>query len=107
VSPADAIVDFVFIAVVQGNGGSAIKKLIIANEYPQIATIIFNEAINGYSVVFTGACLKAELERAKDYGPDSMAVIWRKVTNLNVMFGLRVRARPRDETERLIIGILC
>lgn len=83
------------------------KKLIVANDYPQIATSIFNEAINGYSVVFTGACLKRELEKAKDYGPNSLAVSWRKVSSLEEMFEVKARARPRDESERLIIGILC
>jgi hypothetical protein len=107
VPPEDAVLELAFIAIIQGSGGNAVKKVIIANEYPQIATSIFNEAINGYSVVFTGACLKHELEKAKDYGPNSLAVRWRKVTSLNEMFEVRARARPRDESERLVIGILC
>lgn len=103
----DAVVELSFLAIIQGSGGSAVKKLIVANDYPQIATSIFNEAINGYSVVFTGACLKRELEKAKDYGPNSLAVSWRKVSSLEEMFEVKARARPRDESERLIIGILC
>ena len=107
VAPEDAQPRFSFIAIIQGNGGNAVQKLIVVNEYPEIATCIFNEAINGYSVVFTGACLKRELEKAKDYGPSNLAVTWRKVTSLDEMFDLRARARPRDESERLLIGILC
>jgi hypothetical protein len=103
----DAILKLSFIAVIQGSGGNAVQKLIVVNEYPQIATCIFNEAINGYSVIFTGACLKHELEKAKDYGPNSLAVTWRKVTSLDEMFELRARARPRGESERLVIGVLC
>jgi hypothetical protein len=107
VSPEDAQPRFSFIAIIQGNGGNAVQKFIVANEYPQIAACIFNEAINGYSVIFTGACLKHELEKAKDYGPNSLAVTWRKVTSLDEMFELRARARPRGESERLVIGVLC
>ena len=107
VSTEDAKLSVSFIAIIQGSGGNAVQKLIVVNEYPQIATCIFNEAINGYSVIFTGACLKRELEKAKDYGPNSLAVTWRKVTSLDEMFELRARTRQRDESERLVIGILC
>ena len=107
VPPEDAVLRLSFIAIIQGSGGNAVQKLIVVNEYPQIATCIFNEAINGYSVIFTGACLKHELERAKAYGPNNLAVNWRKVTSLDEMFELRARARPRDDSERLVIGILC
>jgi hypothetical protein len=103
----DDVLELAFIAIVQGSGGNAVKKVIVANEYPQIATSIFNEAINGFSVVFTGACLKRELEQAKGYGLDSLAVIWRKVTSLDGMFDMRTRAKARKGGEDLIVGILC
>lgn len=103
----DTVLDLSFIAIVQGSGGSAVNKFIIANEYPQIATSIFNEAINGYSIVFTGACLKGELEKAKGYAPDSLAVIWRKVTSLDEMFDVEVRAKTKNRGEKLIVGVLC
>jgi hypothetical protein len=103
--------DLVFIAVVQGSGGSAVKKMMIATEFPQFASSLFQEAVNGFSIVFTGACLRQDHNKASDYSPGNMAVLWRKVATLDQMFKLSVRARPRDEgeseAERVIVGVLC
>ena len=104
---SETTLEIAFIAVIQGSAGSAVKKVVVSSEYPNIATAIFNEAINGYSVVFTGACLKSELEKARDYGPASLAVIWRKVAALDQMFETRTRASSRDGNERLVVGVLC
>lgn len=107
VLPEGTILEVVFIAIVQGSGGNAVRKIIVANAYPQIATSVFNEAVNGYSIVFTGACLKRELEKARNHGPNSLAVVWRKVITVDQMLDVRARAKPKDQSEKLTVSMLC
>lgn len=92
----------VFFAVIQGQSGSAAKKVHFADSQIRLSTTIFNEMINGYATVFSGAAFKTEIKRARDL-PE---VKWEKVTECQRLFELR------EENENLregvpVIGVFC
>lgn len=48
--------------IVQGQNASERSKIVVARTLHEAATSILHEAINGYSVVFTGAMFRSEME---------------------------------------------
>jgi hypothetical protein len=95
----------VFFAVIQGQSGSAAKKVHFADSQIRLSTIIFNEMINGYATVFSGAAFKTEIERARDL----LEVKWEKVTECQRLFELRKENETCDNLrERVpVIGVFC
>jgi len=93
----------VFFAVIQGQSGSAAKKVHFADSQIRLATVIFNEMNNGYATAFSGAAFKTEIKRARDLPK----VKWEKVTECQRLFELREENEACDNLqERLpVIGV--
>jgi hypothetical protein len=58
--------DLAFIMVIQGRSGSIRPKLVLRTSRVQAGAEMFYEAANGFSVVFSGATLKSNLEKRGD-----------------------------------------
>jgi hypothetical protein len=95
----------VFFAVIQDQSGSAAKKVHFADSQIRLSTIIFNEMINGYATVFSGAAFMTEIKRARDLSE----VKWEKVTECQRLFELREENEACDNLrERVpVIGVFC
>jgi hypothetical protein len=75
-SPPPQPEGLVFFAVIQRRPGSAAKKVHFADSQIGLLTTIFNEMINGYATVFSGAAFETEIKRARDL-PE---IKWEKAT---------------------------
>lgn len=95
----------VFFAVIQDQSGSAAKKVHFADSQIRLSTIIFNEMINGYATVFSGAAFKTEIKRARDL-PE---LKWEKGTECQRLFELREENEACGNLrERVpVIGVFC
>ena len=95
----------VFFAVIQGRAGSAAKKVHFADSQIGLLTTIFNEMINGYATVFSGAAFETEIRRARD----SPEVKWEKATECWRLFELREQNEAcGNPVERIpVIGVFC
>jgi hypothetical protein len=93
--------DIVFIAVIAGNCGTQIMKVLCSSSLQKLGGLVFAEVLNGYSTVFTGACFEGEWARRQ-----RGRVEWVAVRNLQEVEDLRsdneaaVGAVPR-------VGIVC
>src|SRR6202044_2020219 len=75
----------IFFAVIQGQSGSAAKKVHFADSQIRLSTTIFNQMINGDATVFSGPAFKTKIKRARDL-PE---VKWEKGTECQRLFELR------------------
>lgn len=88
--------DLAYILVVQGRGGAFRSKLVLRTNRETAGAEMFYEAVNGFSVVFTGAVLKKNLEKRADQD-----YCFRRVYTLG---GLQ--AIDEDESQK-VIGVMC
>jgi hypothetical protein len=104
-SPPPQPEGLVFFAVIQGRSGSAAKKVHFADSQIGLLTTIFNEMINGYATVFSGAAFGTEINRARDL-PE---VKWEKATECQRLFELREENEAcSNPLERIpIVGVFC
>jgi hypothetical protein len=88
--------DLVYILVVQGCSGAFRSKLVLRTNLQTAGAEMFYEAVNGFSVVFTGAMLKKNLERRAD-----QKYCFKKADTLD-----ELQAMDADESQK-IIGVMC
>jgi len=88
--------DLVYILVVQGCSGAFRSKLVLRTKLETAGAEMFYEAVNGFSVVFTGAILKKNLEKRAD-----QEYYFKKVATLG-----RLQAMDADESQK-VIGVMC
>jgi len=88
--------DLAYILVVQGSSGAFRSKLVMRTNLKMTGAEIFYEAVNGFSVVFTSAVLKKNLEKRGD-----LKYCFKKVESLDELLNV-----DADESEK-VIGVLC
>jgi hypothetical protein len=88
--------DLAYILVVQGSSGAFQSKLVMRTNLQMTGAEMLYEAVNGFSVVFTGAVLKQNLEKRGD-----LKYCFRKVESLDELLNV-----DADES-RKVIGVLC
>jgi hypothetical protein len=88
--------DLAYILVVQGCGGAFRSKLVLRTNLETAGAEMFYEAVNGFSVVFTGAILKKNLEKRAD-----QEYCFKKVDTLD-----ELQAMDADESQK-VIGVMC
>jgi hypothetical protein len=88
--------DLAYILVVQGSSGAVRSKLVMRTNLQMTGAEMLYEAVNGFSVVFTGAMLKKNLEKRGD-----MKYCFRKVDSLDELLNV-----DSDESQK-VIGVLC
>jgi|SRR5690242_10387378 len=88
--------DLLYILIVQGQTGETTCKLVIEMSLENACSTMMSEALNGYSTVFTGAMLKANLGNLQDGTYTIRAV--HDAKGLSTLNG---------NTEARVIGIWC
>jgi hypothetical protein len=88
--------DLAYILVVQGCSGMFRSKLVLNTNLQIAGAEMFYEAVNGFSVVFTGAVLKTNLENRGD-----LDYSFKKADSLDELV-----AMDKDESQK-VIGVLC
>ncbi|KAF2803386.1 uncharacterized protein BDZ99DRAFT_526742 [Mytilinidion resinicola] len=88
--------DVVFILVVQGRSGSNRSKFVLRTGLEATGAELFFEAANGFSVVFSGAMLKTNMDKRRDvrYG-------YKRESTLEELVSI-----SEDDAEKMI-GVLC
>ncbi|KAH8588784.1 hypothetical protein B0O99DRAFT_677131 [Bisporella sp. PMI_857] len=85
-----------YILVVQGCSGMFRSKLVLTTNRRMAGAEMFCEAVNGFSIVFTGAVFKTNLEKRRDLG-----YRFKKADSWDELV-----AMDADESQK-IIGVLC
>lgn len=85
-----------YIMIVQGRSGAIRSKLTVRSNLDLAGVEMFHMAANGFSVVFSGAILRENLEKRKKSGAS-----FKKV---NTMEELQV---PESDSLSEVIGVLC
>lgn len=88
--------DLAYILVVQGSSGAFRSKLVLRTNLQVTGSALFYEAVNGFSVVFTGAVLEKSLEKRGD-----LKYCFKKVETLDELLSV-----DADESQK-VIGVLC
>ncbi|PVH71390.1 hypothetical protein DL98DRAFT_596984 [Cadophora sp. DSE1049] len=88
--------DLAYILVVQGSSGMFRSKLVLRTNLQMAGAEMFHEAVNGFSVVFTGAVLKTNLKKRGD-----LDYSFKKAGSLDELV-----AFDADESQK-VIGVLC
>jgi len=89
-------VELAYILVVQDRSGALRSKLILRTNLDAVGSEIFYEAVNGFSVVFSGAILKKNLERRTD-----QEFCFKKADSLDELQAMD------EDTSKKVIGVLC
>jgi hypothetical protein len=85
-----------YIMVFQGRSGAFRSKLVLRTTLDQAGAEMFHMAANGFSLVFSGAMLKKNLEERKDINSN-----FKRVDNLD-----ELQVVDSDQLEK-VIGVLC
>lgn len=88
--------DLAYILVVQGSSGAFRSKLVLRTTLQRAGAEMFYEAVNGFSVVFTGAVLYKNLEKRGD--PNYS---FKRVESLDELLNV-----DEDESQK-VIGVFC
>jgi hypothetical protein len=87
-----------YIAVIAGNLGDAVIKLVTADSTDKLACLVLVEVLNGYSAGFTGGCFESEWAKRHD------EPLWQQVKTLEALQEVRMNAQ---NAERATVGIWC
>lgn len=88
--------ELAYILVFQGRSGAIRSKLVLRSNLDLAGAEMFHMAANGFSVVFSGALLKKNLEKRRD-----ASYSFKRVENLD-----ELQAVDSDQVKK-VIGVLC
>jgi hypothetical protein len=103
----DQVSQIDFVLIIEGLSGATQQKLVVAHARHDASATIFHEAINGYSVVFSGAVPKTVTRSVFIHGGVGRNVMFRKVATLEELLG--VYEQEPDYKGRMcqVVPILC
>ncbi len=107
--PVTEPTNLAYIAIIHGLSGAAVLKVIVRYSQKAIGSAMFHELMNGYSIVFSGAFLKANIEKAAR----NRDLLWQKVEAYEQLLELQKVGEEKDKDGvgalggEYTVGIVC